>query len=81
MPCPEGVNTPEIISLFNEFFAKGMADEIKTKYWEHVTPESQAKKCARCGKCEELCPQHLPIRDILRRAAFIFEQEPRRPNA
>jgi hypothetical protein len=81
MPCPEGVDAPEIISLFNEFFAKGMADEIKTKYWEHVTPESQAKRCARCGRCEELCPQHLPIKDILRRAAFIFEQEPRRPNA
>ena len=81
LPCPEGVNTPEIISLFNEFFAKGMADEIKSKYWERVTPESQAKRCARCGKCEELCPQRLPIRDILRRAAFIFEQEPQRPAA
>jgi predicted aldo/keto reductase-like oxidoreductase len=81
LPCPEGVNTPEIISLFNEFFARGMADEVKTKYWEHITPESQAKRCARCAKCEELCPQHLPIREILRRAAFVFEQEPRRPVA
>lgn len=79
LPCPEGVNTPEIISLFNEFFMRGMADEIKTKYWEHITPESQAKRCARCGKCEELCPQHLPIREILRRAAFIFEQGPPKP--
>ncbi|MCK4633851.1 4Fe-4S dicluster domain-containing protein, partial [Candidatus Bathyarchaeota archaeon] len=40
-----------------------------------ITPESQAKKCAKCGKCEELCPQQLPIRKILSGAAGIFEQK------
>jgi predicted aldo/keto reductase-like oxidoreductase len=74
MPCQEGVNVPEIISLYNKYFMKDHSDEIKSKYWEHITPESQAKRCARCGKCEELCPQHLPIREILSRAAMIFEE-------
>ncbi len=75
MPCPEGVNVPEIFSLYNEYFVKNKEDEIKRKYWEHITPESQAKRCARCGKCEELCPQHLQIREILERAAMLFESE------
>jgi len=48
-PCPEGVNIPKIISLYNEYFMKDRNDEIKKKYWEHITPESQAKRCARCG--------------------------------
>jgi len=74
IPCPEGVNIPEIISLYNEYFMKDKDDAIKTKYWEHITPESQAKRCARCGKCEELCPQKLTIREVLNRAAWIFEQ-------
>jgi len=78
-PCPEGVNIPEIISLYNEFYVKNRGDEVKNKYWEHITPESQAKRCAACGKCQELCPQHLPIIDVLRRAVWIFEQEPPRP--
>ena len=73
-PCPEGVNVPTIISLYNEYFMKDRNDEIKKKYWEHVTPESQAKRCARCGKCEEVCPQKLPVRDVLSRAAMLFEQ-------
>jgi predicted aldo/keto reductase-like oxidoreductase len=73
-PCPQGVNIPKIISLFNEYFMKDRNDEIKKKYWEHITPESQAKRCARCGKCEELCPQKLPVRDVLQRAALLFEQ-------
>lgn len=71
MPCPQGVNIPEIFSLYNEYFVKDRNDEIKNKYWEHITPESQAKRCARCGRCEELCPQQLSIRDILRNAAQI----------
>jgi predicted aldo/keto reductase-like oxidoreductase len=76
LPCPEGVNIPEIISLYNEYYIKNRADEIESKYWEHITPESQAKRCARCGRCEELCPQKLPIRNILSEAAFLFEQKP-----
>jgi len=74
LPCPEGVNIPKIISLYNEFYMKDRDDEIKKKYWEHITKESQAKRCARCGKCEELCPQKLTIRDVLSRAAWIFEE-------
>jgi len=73
-PCPEGVNIPKIISLYNEYFMKDRNEEIKKKYWEHITPESQAKRCARCGKCEELCPQKLPVRDVLNKAVWLFEQ-------
>jgi len=76
IPCPQGVNIPQIISLFNEFYIKGQDDEVKKKYWEHITPESQAKRCARCRTCESLCPQQLPISEIMSRAAFIFGQNP-----
>jgi len=75
LPCPQGVNIPKIISLYNEYYMKDRDDEIKKKYWEHITKENQAKRCARCGKCEELCPQKLTIRDVLSRAAWIFEED------
>jgi hypothetical protein len=75
LPCPHGVNIPEIISLYNEYYIKDMNDEIKKKYWEHITKESQAKRCERCRTCEELCPQKLTISDVMSRAAWIFEQE------
>ncbi len=79
LPCAEGVNITEIISLYNEFYVKNMNDEVKAKYQKNITPESRAKRCVACGKCQELCPQQLPIPDIIRRAAWIFEQEPPRP--
>ncbi len=75
LPCPQGVNIPEIISLYNEFFMKDRSDEVKNKYWEHITPESEAKRCARCRQCEKLCPQQLPISDVIRGAAFLFAKE------
>jgi len=74
LPCPEGVAIPDIISLYNEYYVHSDRDEIKKKYWEHITPESQAKRCKRCGNCEKLCPQQLPIREIMSRAAMILEQ-------
>jgi predicted aldo/keto reductase-like oxidoreductase len=74
MPCPEGVDIPQIIVLYNEYFTKDRDDALKSKYWEHITPESQAKRCMRCRRCEELCPQKLPISHILGGAAWIFEQ-------
>jgi predicted aldo/keto reductase-like oxidoreductase len=74
MPCDQGVSIPEIIAFVNEFSIKDGSEEVKTKYNKHVKAESQAGKCIRCGKCEERCPQQLPIRDILSRAVWIFEK-------
>jgi predicted aldo/keto reductase-like oxidoreductase len=80
-PCPEGVDIPAILSLVNEFYRNNMSNDVKIKYWECITPDRQAKRCQKCGKCEELCPQQLPIRNHLRSAAFMFEQEPPKPKA
>ena len=33
----------------------------------------QAKNCIKCGKCEKECPQHLEIRELLKKTAEAFE--------
>jgi predicted aldo/keto reductase-like oxidoreductase len=33
----------------------------------------RASDCIRCGKCERVCPQHLPIRELLKQVAAEFE--------
>lgn len=73
MPCPNGVAIPEVFALFNEYYMKDRDASVKQKYRDKLKPEQWAKNCVRCGKCEELCPQHLSIRTLLRGAGQTFE--------
>ncbi len=75
MPCDQGVAIPKIFQLYNEYYMKSHDKAVKDKYWEQVPPENQADKCAKCGKCEELCPQQLPIRRLLNSATRLFERK------
>ena len=79
MPCPEGVVIPEIFNFFNEHSTKrGDRDaqqEVVKRYGEAIPPESGAKRCAKCGQCEEQCPQKLPVRNLIRRAGWVFERD------
>ena len=45
-------------------------------YYNNVltTQNGKASDCIKCGKCEKVCPQHLPIRDLLVHVAETFEQ-------
>ncbi len=78
VPCPEGVEIPEIFGFYNEFYKKRgdepAQQEIKEKYGEAIPPEKGAKKCVECGDCEEKCPQKLPIRTLLAKAGRRFEE-------
>jgi predicted aldo/keto reductase-like oxidoreductase len=74
-PCPSGVAIPEVFSIFNEFYMKDRDPAVKAKYKEQLKPEQWAKNCTSCGRCEELCPQHLPIRTLLRSAVDALERE------
>ena len=37
--------------------------------------KKDAVECIGCGKCEEVCPQHLNIRELLAEAAKAFDQK------
>ena len=37
--------------------------------------KKDAVECIGCGKCEEVCPQHLEIRKLLAEAAKVFDQK------
>ena len=35
----------------------------------------RASDCIQCGRCEKVCPQHLPIRKLLTEIAAEFEKQ------
>jgi len=73
LPCPEGVAIPDIFTILNENYLRNR-EETREKYLEGIAPENRASKCVQCGTCEELCPQQLPIRNLLRGAVRTFER-------
>ena len=74
IPCPEGLDIPKIFALYNEYYMKSRDRGVLSRYEEGVPPEIQAGRCAKCGNCEELCPQQLPIRELMTRAARLLSR-------
>jgi predicted aldo/keto reductase-like oxidoreductase len=69
-PCPQGVNISLIMNL--QSFLKRFPVESFAEGWIAEGVES-AKNCAECGECEEKCPYHLPIREMLVENIQYFE--------
>ena len=70
MPCPKGVDIPGIFRCWNTMYTESK-QERRTQYMQTVglTKEPAfASQCIRCGKCEQHCPQSIPIRDKLQEA-------------
>lgn len=69
--CPMEINIPGVFHCVN--------DSIKfpnrpTNHYGWATRKGgKASDCIECGQCEDVCPQHLPIRDFLKQAAERFE--------
>ncbi len=68
LPCPEGVAIPKILSFYNDRFVHDDLKSASIGYSFLLGPEQQATQCSECGECEKLCPQQLPIRELLKAA-------------
>ena len=44
-------------------------------YYDAVTKSGgKASDCIKCGNCEDICPQQLPIRKLLEDVADVFDK-------
>ncbi len=70
--CPMKIEIPRIFAAVNA--EKVFGQNGKARY-EHIisSGSGKASECIKCGQCEDACPQKLPIRDLLEKAAEKFE--------
>ena len=68
-PCAAGINISGAF-LFDGYLQRyGLADWAKGRY---AAMPVKASACIGCGACEDRCPYHLPIRDMLKKLAERF---------
>ena len=72
--CPKGIRIPDLFAALNAHEA--FHNWNTAYYYNSVITGSghgKASECIKCGKCENVCPQHLQIRELLKDVARTFE--------
>ena len=71
--CPMGISIPDIISAINT--RRKFPGDMRPQFFYNglVSGKSHASDCIGCGQCEGVCPQHLPIIEILKEGAEMFD--------
>lgn len=72
--CPQNILIPELFGAMN---AKRAYNDWNSGwyYTVHTQDNGKASDCVQCGNCEQTCPQHLPIRSLLKQVAETFEKK------
>ena len=70
--CPMGISIPDVFRTINTL--RRYPDDWRSKnfYSGLIGRSGKASDCIGCGQCESVCPQHLPIIDLLKEAAEIL---------
>lgn len=71
--CPKQISIPDLFGCLN---AKKIFNNWNTAYYYnniHTAEGRKASDCLKCGLCENICPQHLNIRELLETVAKEFE--------
>ena len=67
--CPMGIAIPDVFKALNTIRLYGEEDRAKNYYKKLLETSGKAEECLQCGQCESVCPQHLPIIDLLKEAS------------
>lgn len=70
-PCTAG------ISIYTQFLLEGYYTRYNLRDWataRYAALDKKASDCIGCGICESRCPYELPIRDMMKRVAKLFEE-------
>lgn len=73
--CPKNISIPDLFACMN---AKKAYNDWNSEFYYntvHTSRNGKASECIQCGKCEFVCPQHLPIRKLLTEVAGEFEKK------
>ncbi len=62
--CPMEIAIPEYFAAYN---MKISGEDYKAYLEETAKDKGKASQCINCKKCEEICPQHIGVTDLLKK--------------
>lgn len=73
--CPAQIPIPRYFALYNSIERTTGSFSSQNVYYNNIVQAgaAPASACIKCGLCEQACPQHLPIRDLLEKVAAKLE--------
>ncbi len=75
-PCPKGINIPRIFQCYTYLNVYGLKDLAKNNWKGYLNdqknPGVHPDQCVNCGYCERKCPQHLKVRELLKKVADVL---------
>ena len=74
MPCPHGVRIPLNFEEFNDGFIYGDVENARRVYTKFISKKARASSCRQCRKCEEKCPQRIPISEWMPKVHAVLGQ-------
>lgn len=80
MPCPKGIDIPALFRSYN-MTALESKSAARFEYAQTVGLRKEpafATQCIACGKCEQHCPQSIPIREKIKEADKVVRPLPYR---
>ena len=66
--CPMNIPIPDIFTVLNRREGSPLF-RTRREYSIVTQGKGKASECAACGQCEGVCPQHLPIIELLKQGA------------
>lgn len=67
--CPQNIQIPDVFRALNTLRSFGETDRSHNYYEKLVKNSGRAADCIACGQCESVCPQHLPIIQLMEEAS------------
>ena len=75
--CPMNIQIPDYFSLYNSSKQFGFSIPLWIYYMNYINDgHGRASECISCKKCEEKCPQHLNISELMKDVSEVFDIEP-----
>lgn len=73
--CPMKISIPDVFRTINTLRRYPNDWRSKNFYEGLIQRSGKASDCIACGQCEGVCPQHLPVIELMKEAAEILDKK------